>query len=401
MRARRRPRSLPEPTALLARATDRGDPPAAACCALVDGAVVHESAHGAGPDGAAARLDSVFDLASVTKVVATTSAVAVLVARGALTLDAPVARWLPRFSAAGKERVTVRELLGHRSGLPAWRPFFADLMEAPPTAALFAPEGPGDDAAWDRGRAAVLDAVFAEPLERPGRRVYSDLGFLTLGALVEAASGASLDAFCREALWAPLGVELGYVDLRARPSGPSGRHVLPTGRTRPREPAPGQERLYAVPPQPARPDAGRVDDDNAFAMGGVAGHAGVFGTAGAVARFGAALLEELEGADRLGCGGVLRSFFAVDPAEGPPRGLGFDVPTGPRSSAGRFFGRGPRGAFGHLGFTGCSLWLDLDRRLSVALLTNRTFPGRDRVAGIRALRPAVHDALARALGFDG
>lgn len=387
-------------TTILQNATAAADPPAAACCAFLDGARVYESAHGALPDGSETTPECIFDLASVTKVVATTPAVAVLVARGALDLDTPVARWLPELGKAGKDRVTSRELLGHRSGLPAWRPFFTEVIRDPQTAGIFSPDGLTEDAAWERSRATVLDGVFATRLERPNHRVYSDLGFLALGALVERVSGTSLQSFCHEALWRPLAVELGYVDLREPSSWVTGRHVLPTGRTRPREPAPGQEHLYVVPEQPERPDPGRVDDDNAFAMAGVAGHAGVFGTARAVARFGAALLEEIEGAGQLGCGEALRSFFTLDPAHGSPRGLGFDVPTGERSSAGRFLGRGPRGAFGHLGFTGCSLWLDLDRHLSVALLTNRTWPGRHRVEGIRALRPAVHDALIRELGLD-
>ncbi|HJL19373.1 MAG TPA: serine hydrolase domain-containing protein [Sandaracinaceae bacterium LLY-WYZ-13_1] len=379
----------------LAHATGEGDPPAASAAAWRDGAPVFEDARGADPAGAAVTAASVFDVASVSKVLATTSAVAVLVARGAVRLDDPVARWLPAFG--GRDAVTPRSLLAHASGLPAWRPFFAEVMEAPDTAAVFEPDGRPDDATWDRARRRVLDALFATPLETPGRRVYSDLGFVALGALVEAASGARLDDFCREVLWAPLGLDLGYVDLRRGTGWLEGRHVLPTGRTRPREPAPGQAHLYAVPAQPARLDAGRVDDDNAFAMGGVAGHAGVFATAGAVARFGGMLLEEREGANRLGCGEVLRRFLAIAPADGPPRGLGFDVPTGPRSGAGTRLGDGPLGAFGHLGFTGCSLWLDLDRRLSVALLTNRTLEGRHRVEGIRALRPVFHDALLDAL----
>src|SRR5690606_12689375 len=183
----------------------------------------------------------------------------------------------------------------------------------------------------------------------------------------------------RGAIFTPLGLagDLGFVDLSRASSWLDGRHVVPTGRTRPREPAPGQEAL--VPPPASSEDApGRVDDDNAFAMGGVAGHAGLFGTARAIAVLGARILDELEDRGRLGLGEVLRVFAAVDPADGPPpRGLGFDRPAPEGSSAGALLGRaGPRGAIGHLGFTGCSLWIDLDRRLSVALLTNRTYPGR-------------------------
>ena len=371
---------------LLDRATGSGHVPAACACAIVDGEVVHESAHGASPDGTRASAESVFDVASVTKVAATTLAVAGLLARGELELDGAVARWLPAFGAQGKERVTVRELLGHRSGLAAWAPLFLGAREHLER---------GD---FVTARAHVVGAVLDAPLGLPGRRVYSDLGFIALGALVEAASGARLDALVRESLYEPLALDLGFVDLGERPTWLADRHVLPTGRTRPREPAPGQEHLYAVPEQPPRDDAGEVDDDNAFAMGGVAGHAGLFGTARALAELGGLIAGAVDGDDRLGMGEVLRAFAEIDPAHGPVRSLGFDRPAAEGSSAGSLRGQaGPRGAIGHLGFTGCSLWIDLDRRLSVALLTNRTHRGRQHVEPIRALRPAFHDRLCRAI----
>lgn len=346
---------------------------------------MHESAHGGSPDGRSATPESVFDVASVTKVAATTLAVARLVECGEIDLDACVARWLPRFGARGKEGVTVRALLGHRSGLAAWSPLFVRAEE---------PLRLGD---FRRAREIVVASVLDAPLaHRPGRRVYSDLGFIALGALVEAVSGQRLDVFVRDVLHTPLGLasDMGFVDLAGGgTSWLDDRHVLPTGRTRPREPAPGQEQDYDVPPQAPRDDAGQVDDDNAFAMGGVAGHAGLFATARALARLGAFIAHEID------AGGVLRTLAAIDPAEGAVRSLGFDRPAPEGSSAGTLLGRaGARGAIGHLGFTGCSLWIDLDRGLSVALLTNRTYPGRRHVEAIRALRPAFHDALCRALG---
>lgn len=355
-------------TDVLDAAVAAGDPPAAQCCVTIDGAVAHESAHGCG-------LDAVFDVASVTKVLATTSALALLVERGELGLDDPIGRTLPsaRFDAS------LRALLGHRSGLPAWRPFFAPMVED----AIFRAPGEATADAFARARAEVVADVLATPLEAPGRRVYSDLGFIALGAAIEAATGQRLDRFCEAELFA--GLDLDFVDLAAA-SPFEGREVLPTGWTRPRAPAPGQEGLFEVPAQARAPDAGRVDDDNAYAMGGVAGHAGVFGSARAVARFAHdAWVEDAFGATK-------RAFLAIDPADGPPRALGFDVPT-EGSSAGAL-GRGGR-VFGHLGFTGCSLWMDLDRRLVAVLLTNRVFSGREHVAGIRALRPAFHDAVAQ------
>lgn len=354
---------------ILSEAVARADPPAAQCCVLVDGAILHESAHGC-------ALDSVFDVASITKVAATTSALAWLVERGEVSLDDGVRRYLPSASCDP----SLRALLGHRSGLPAWRPFFAEVARDPATAAIYgAAAGPET---WRRARAAVIAAVLATPLETAGVRVYSDLGFIALGAAIEVAAGVRLDRLCEAELFA--GHDLGFVDLAAPSSPFEARHVLATGWTRPREPAPGQEGRFAVPAQPRVADAGRVDDDNAFAMGGIAGHAGVFGTARALARFAHdAWIEDAFGATR-------EEMLAIDPADGPPRALGFDVPTA-GSSAGAL-ARGRR-VFGHLGFTGCSLWMDLDRRLVAVLLTNRTLGGRARVEGIRALRVAFHDAV--------
>ena len=359
--------------AVLDEAVAAGHPPAAQCCVIVDGQVVFQSAHGC-------TNESVFDVASVTKVVATTSALAWLVERGALGLDDEVQRFLP----SSKARTTLRALLGHRSGLAAWRPFFAEVIQDPVAGPCFDRTAKPGPVAWARARSMVTDDVLEQAAQTPGRRVYSDLGFITLGAVVEAATNERLDRFCARTLHKER--ELGFVDLTNETSWLDGRHVLATGKTRPREPAPGQEDLFDVPPQDRRDDAGHVDDDNAFAMGGVAGHAGVFGTAQAIARFAYETWVE-DGP----LGATRDTFLTLDSAEGSPRALGWDVPT-PGSTAGAL-GDGAS-VFGHLGFTGCSLWMDLERRLSVALLTNRTLPGRQHVAGIRALRPRFHDAVA-------
>lgn len=365
---------------ILERAVAAGDPPAAQCCVIVDGDIVHQSAHGC-------ELGSVFDLASVTKVAATTSALAWLVAREEIALEDTAQRYISSFAHPD---VTLRALLGHRSGLPAWRPFFLRVLRDPFASVAFTNRRRVPIAAWARSRRIVLEDTFAAPLEIPGRRVYSDLGFITLGAIVETVTKERLSTFCKNTLHG--GYDLGFVDLARGSSWLDGREVIPTGTTRPREPAPGQEQLYSVREHVPEPDApegsGRVDDDNAFAMGGVAGHAGLFGTARDLARF----MYDAWIEDVLDLGAAREAFLAIDPAgEGPPRALGFDVATEGGSSGN--FGEGSR-VFGHLGFTGCSVWLDVDRRLSVVLLTNRTLHGRDRVEGIRALRLAFHDAVA-------
>jgi CubicO group peptidase (beta-lactamase class C family) len=377
--------------------------PAVQACVIRDGAVVHSSAHGALPGGAPVGRDARFDVASVSKLV-TTAMAAALAERRALDLDAPVRRVLPGFT--GKDAVTPRHLLAHTSGLPAWEPLFARCAADPIAGALFPAvglEGARRTAAVERSRRILVEAALSAPLAgRTGERVYSDLGFVALGRLLEAAGGAGLAELADHLVLAPLGLRrTGYVDLSAPDLAArlAADRFVPTGGTRPRAPAPGQEGRFAIAPQAPALDLGQVDDDNAYALGGIAGHAGIFSTAEDVARLGQLLLEEIDGAGRLGAGATLGAFARPSPAlSGPARGLGFDLPAGAGSAAGARFGKGgPRGAVGHLGFTGCSLWIDLDRRLSAALLTNRVFLGRANVEGIQRLRPEFHDLAIEAV----
>src|SRR5690349_8783228 len=154
------------------------------------------------------------------------------------------------------------------------------------------------------------------------------------------------------------------------------------------------------PPFPTHPSPpGEVDDDNAWVLDGVAGHAGLFGTAADVARFGQVLLDELEGASKLAPAPLWRRAFAVDArTPGSTRALGFDTPSATGSSAGRWIGKVAPGAVGHTGFTGVSLWVDLARKLVVALCTNRTFLGRAEVR-IKDFRPTFHDRVVETLGL--
>jgi len=247
----------------------------------------------------------------------------------------------------------------------------------------------------------VLDQVMSCPLAHtPGTRVYSDFGFIALGALIEEVVGQDLHDWTQTTLFPRLGLE----QATFRPIGRVGldEQIPATGLHRPRLPASGQSELYDVPEQEERPCPGFVDDDNAFALGGIAGHAGVFASAENVAQFGWRLLEELEGAQRLGRPETLKEMLMADNGGGEPlRGLGFDHPSGPQSSVGTKMTReGPIPTFGHLGFTGCSLWIDPCRRLSVSLLTNSVFPYRENLSGIRTFRPIFHDTLIEILESD-
>ncbi len=315
--------------------------------------VFHAGRHVISTGNAAA--DCVFDIASVTKVMSTTALLLDL----SLPVDAPIQRWLPD----ARIEATLADLAFHRSGLPAFRPFFADPVPDPLAGAL---------SATKLHERAV---------------VYSDLGFILLGAVLEAATNTPLDALFTQRIAAPLGLSAGY---RRRSSClPLPRSFAPTGETRPREPAPGQEGLWNVPCVPT--GLAEVDDDNAWVMDGVSGHAGLFSTALDVARFGQAVLE--------GRWAPAGGWQVDTTTPGSTRAFGFDTPSQEGASAGARFGKlGPRGAIGHLGFTGTSLWIDFDRSLVVAFLTNRVALGRANVR-IREFRPLVHDAVLDDLGL--
>jgi CubicO group peptidase (beta-lactamase class C family) len=379
----------------------RGEGVAGALSAAVlsGGRVVHASCHGEleTPGARPLRRDDLFDVASLTKVLATTTLAAQLADEGALRLDVPVAETLPGFETAGKAAVTARHLLAHASGLPEWRPYFERAARDPVAGQAFLP--PGERArpaalveAARHGRAIVREAVLAEPLEAPpgARACYCDPGFIALGLLLEAIAGAPLAELAEARVFGPLGLaSSGFLDgaepTRVR-AWAEGRAFVPTGFSAPR-----RERLRGV-----------VNDDNAWAMGGVAGHAGVFSTAADVAAFGQAWLESLSGVGGPVVPPAAAEQFARRDAATPgsTRALGWDTPSGAAPSIGTRLGRGPRGAIGHLGYTGCSLWLDLDAGVVCALLTNHVHPsGKSDKPRIRELRRRFHDAVAEALGI--
>jgi CubicO group peptidase (beta-lactamase class C family) len=331
------------------------------------------------PGAAAVTLDTVFDLASLTKPLATTLALMVLADQGQLDLATSLgevlpAAWLP----PDKRPLTLRSLLTHRAGLPAWRPFYQEVLAVPSEA-----------------RPALLERLAAAtPLEYPQDKatLYSDLGFMLLKAVAESLSGETLDRFCREAIYRPLGLKtLGFNPL------PQPAQTVPT--TENRKPK-TENRLYAAT-EPGliagRPPAGEVHDENAWAAGGVAGHAGLFGPGHEVFHLVASLWQAY-GGEQVGplSPATVRRFLTV-PA-GADRACGFDTP-GPdpaTRAAGRYFSAR---SVGHLGFTGTSFWLDLDSGQMVVLLTNRVHLGRDDKIRIAAFRPRFHEAASRALGF--
>ena len=325
--------------ALLDEGVAAGIFPCAAAVVLHRGRRLFEGAAG----GAAAG--TVFDLASLTKIMATTAVFLALWRDAAVSPETPAAEVLPE-SSAGRAGVTLADLLTHRAGLPAFLPLFAPVLRAAP--ALLEAGCPPEVRAAGRAQ-VVASALAAAPSgPRGARAVYSDIGFMVLGELLARAGGRPLDVLFVERVAKPLGLGARFRRLSAgRALAPSvsaragardGLDIAPTGQTRPREPAPGQEGLwepFAGSPSPA----GEVDDDNAWTMDGVAGHAGLFGTAADVAAFGQAVLQECGGAGRVAPAGYWAAALRRDTATpGSTRALGFDT-RHPGDPAGRELGR--------------------------------------------------------------
>lgn len=337
-----------------------------------------------------ASTETCFDLASLTKVMATLPLFMELWANETLTPEMPLSRF-EADSPVAKAGATVGDLLYHRAGLPAFVPLFDKALRAVP--ALTHPDCPADRRR--RSATEVVADAWRTPVVSPcgTRTVYSDVGFLLLGSLIARVAGSPLDQLFARRVAGPLGLRCRYHRLSQLPA--DAREAAPTGTERPRPPAPGQEGMWrSENPAPSGP--GEVDDDNAFVLDGVAGHAGLFGTATAVGAFGQAVLEELQGAGRWAPAELWHRAVRRDSSiSGSSRAMGFDTPS-PPSSAGALLGNRPPGAVGHLGFTGVSLWIDLGRQLVVALCTNRTAMGRTDLR-IRDFRPRFHDELMQTL----
>lgn len=358
----------------------RGVFPGAVLCVRLRGATRYARAFGLAviqPGPQPATLDTVYDLASLTKPLATATALLCLVQDGRLALEDPLVTHLPELRGRPLGEATIAHLLGHASGLPAWKPFYEEIAARDRTAPGFL----GSPAARD----LVLARIAEEPLaSAPGRQaVYSDLGFILLGIIAERAAAAPLDRFLGERVYAPLkAAPLGFV----RRDG-AGTLRLGGSSVAQTEDDPWRGRVLC----------GEVHDENAYAIGGVAGHAGLFGTAAAVLALSGCWLDAVRGRESLLQPELAQrcvSRQALVP--GASWGLGWDTPSAPSSSGRRFSSR----SFGHLGFTGTSLWVDADRELEVVLLSNRVHPTR-RNEQIREFRPLIHDLIVEELIADG
>jgi CubicO group peptidase (beta-lactamase class C family) len=300
--------------------------------------------------------DSTFwDIASISKVMGTASAVMRLVDAGHVNLDAPVRRYLPRFAGGSKDQVTVRMLLDHTSGLRSYAPLFKQA----------------------RSRAQAIDLLYGErPIRRPGELpLYSDLNAIFLGLLVETVSGMSLDRFVAREVFEPLDLQ----QTTYHPSAVLRRRTMPSAVWR------------------GQPVQGQVNDPNAAILGGAAGHAGIFSTGLDLARYAQVWLRSGSGPDgQWVSAATVRRFLTRGPNSGP-RLLGWDTPEQNLDEPSLFGTLISDAAYGHTGFTGTELWIDPASDLFLVFLTNRTFDPRvrDSMHRLRSVRVELSDAAIR------
>jgi CubicO group peptidase (beta-lactamase class C family) len=346
-----------EPFAMLQRAVDERALPAAALAVTSQGKLVALKGFGSftyeinSPRVTAANI---FDLASVSKVVGTTAVAMILYERGLLDLEMPVSSIVPEFAGEDLRRneITLRMLLAHSSGLPAYGKLFVR----------------------EKSKSGLLGAAFSTPLSAdPGTKaVYSDIGFIIMGIALERLADESLDQFSQREVFGPLGM----TRTMYNPPASWRDATVPT--------ADDQTFRHRV-------IQGEVQDENASVLQGVAGHAGIFATAEDMSKFAHCMLNQ--GKPIIRPETIARFTQRESIPMGTSRALGWDTPSSP-SQSGRYFSSS---SFGHLGYTGTSLWIDPERQISITLLTNRTWPDCANQA-IKQVRPRVHDAIMTVLG---
>jgi serine-type D-Ala-D-Ala carboxypeptidase len=319
------------------------------------------------PAAAPITRDSVFDLASLTKPLATTLALMKLVDQGTVSLDEPLCSLLPGAVPRDKEAITLRLILNHCAGFEDWKPFYLELEK----------EDSAERKTSLRNRILNMPLVYA-----PGREtLYSDLGFMILEWLVEERAGMPMPVFLEEKFYGPMGLKRTFFSGRSMPPG------LPAHAFAASEDCPWRRKVVE----------GYVHDENAFALGGYSGHAGLFGTAAEVHVITNMLRSHFRGEreDFLRPETVRTFFTRQGLVRGSTWALGWDTPSLKNSSSGRHFSSN---SVGHLGFTGTSLWIDLEKDVVVILLTNRVHPTRNNDR-IRQFRPLIHDRVMEGLGF--
>lgn len=297
---------------------------------------------------------TIFDLASLSKVVATTTAAMICLERNLLSIDDKVKEFIPGFAVNGKENITIRNLLLHNSGLPAWKKFYGREMN----------------------KTSVLEEIYSSSLEyKTGTKtVYSDLGIITLGKIIEKVSGLSLDNFCRKEIFIPLEMNSTFYN----PDDQMKKICAPTE----------QDNYWRN-----KLLQGEVHDETAALLGGVAGHAGLFSTVKDLSNFMSMMMNKGVYKNQRIVNAETINIFTNKQSQQSSRGLGWDTKSEKGSSAGNLFSPN---SFGHTGFTGTSIWADPERNLFVVFLTNRVYPSRENTK-IISFRPKLHDAIINAI----
>lgn len=322
-----------------------------------DGKILHEKAYGNytyDHNSQRMKLSTIFDLASVSKVVGTTTAVMMLYDQGKMDLDDKVTKYLPGFGNNGKENITIRNLLLHNSGLAPFKKYY-DL--------------------YSTADEVINDIMNLTPEQEPGSKyVYSDLGMITLQKVMEKISGKSLDKYLNDNLFKPMGMN----STMYNPPANLKNNCAPTE----------YDDFYRM-----RQLQGDVHDERAYMLNGVAGHAGLFSTAPDLAKFLQMILNKGEYNGKQFIKPETVELFTKKQSEQSTRGLGWDTKSPEGSSAGQYFSIL---SWGHTGYTGTSVWTDPELESFVILLTNRVYPTRNNNK-LSKVRPLLHDAIYQSL----
>lgn len=324
------------------------------------GEIIHQKAYGHHTYALSApkvSINSIFDLASVSKVVGTTTAAMMLIDRGKLNLDEKVISYLPEFNNNGKENVTIRNLLLHNSGLAPFKKYY-DI--------------------YSTAEEVINDIMNLTPEQKPGSKyVYSDLGMITLQKVMEKVSGKSLDKFLDENLFIPMGMN----STMYNPPPELKDNCMPTE----------LDDFWRM-----RQLQGEVHDERAFMLNGVAGHAGLFSNAPDLAKFLQMILQKGNYQGKQYIKPETVELFTKKQSDQSSRGLGWDTKSPEGSSAGQYF---DITSYGHTGYTGTSVWTDPTKNLFVILLTNRVYPTRNNNK-LSKVRPLIHDVIYKAVVRD-
>ena len=322
-----------------------------------DGNIIYEKAYGNftyDKSSPKVNINTLYDLASVTKVVATTTATMICYDRNLFSLDDKVVKYIPEFGVNGKENITIKNLLLHNSGLIAWKKFYEKDLKY-------------DD---------VIKEIYSSELEyKTGEKtVYSDLGIITLGKIIEKVSGKSLDIFCKDEIFDPLKMNSTFFN----PNDSLKKLCAPTE-------IDNYWRMKTL--------QGDVHDETSAMLNGVAGHAGLFSTANDIAKLMSVLLNKGKLNQKQFIKQSTIELFTKRYSEESTRALGWDTKSESGSSAGEYFSIN---SFGHTGYTGTSIWADPERNLFVIFLTNRVYPTRENTK-IQKVRPQLHNAVIKSI----